>query len=128
MRLLLTTVPISLFLGNCIFVDYRGLNDRITSTNQTGRWANFRQDVLERDGLFCVITQESAEHCGAAHPIPWSKRDEVMFVIIRCGSSMMVCSNTLGRLSKIVLPFMAAQHLQFLGLMLLRFNKTPFST
>ncbi|KAI0245803.1 hypothetical protein BJV78DRAFT_1277371 [Lactifluus subvellereus] len=58
---------------NCIFVDYEGLNDQITTT----------KEVIQRDGLFCVITQQSGEHCDAAHLIPWSKGDEYIDRVVR---------------------------------------------
>ena len=92
-RKLLTTVPIS--PGSCIFVDYEGLNDQITSTDLTPRRSDFRNEVIKRDGLFCVITRLRAGHCDAAHLIPRSKADEVMFMIVLCDTLMMVCYSTL---------------------------------
>jgi hypothetical protein len=56
-------------------VDYEGLNDKITSTGQTPRRENFRGEIQDRDGLFCVVTR--AGKCDAAHIIPRSKGDEV---------------------------------------------------
>ncbi|KAH9022934.1 hypothetical protein EDB84DRAFT_1274435, partial [Lactarius hengduanensis] len=41
--------------GQCIFVDYEGLNDSMTSTDQTPRRDNFRREILARDGSFCYI-------------------------------------------------------------------------
>ena len=69
-----------------IFVDYKGLSDQMTSTDQTERRHKFRKHIKRRDGSFCVITRQRAVHCDAAHLIPWSKGDEVTFVIILCGS------------------------------------------
>jgi hypothetical protein len=63
--------------GNCIFVDTEGLNDQITSTSQTESRRKFRQGVLRKDGLSCVITREPSDHCDVAHLIPWDKGDEV---------------------------------------------------
>ncbi|KAI0252791.1 hypothetical protein BJV78DRAFT_1281379 [Lactifluus subvellereus] len=68
---------------NCIFVDYEGLNDRITTTSRTARRSNFREEVIQRDGFFCVITQQSGEHCDAAHLIPWSKGDKYIDRVVR---------------------------------------------
>ncbi|KAH8995966.1 hypothetical protein EDB92DRAFT_1844190 [Lactarius akahatsu] len=53
----------------CIFVDYEGLNDSMTSTDQTPRRDNFRREILARDGLFCV------------HIIPRSKGDEYILKV-----------------------------------------------
>ncbi|KAI9566886.1 hypothetical protein HD554DRAFT_2193715 [Boletus coccyginus] len=63
---------------SCIFVDYTGLNDRMTSSSQTSLRYNFRDDVGQRDGGVCVITGGAGEHCDAAHLIPKSKSDEYM--------------------------------------------------
>jgi hypothetical protein len=83
-RLLLTSPYIPIFIGDsdCIFVDYKGSNDQITSSSLTDHHYNFREDVIHRDGLFCVITQHPAEHCDATHLIPRSKGDEVKLIII----------------------------------------------
>ena len=67
-------------------MDHEGLDDEITSSsqsNQTEGRANFRQQILDRDGPFCVITQEPAEDCDATHLIPRSEGDEVAFMIIQ---------------------------------------------
>jgi hypothetical protein len=63
--------------GGCVYIDYEGLNDRITTTEGTERRWDFRQDVIQRDGPACVITQMEEEDCDAAHLIPHSKGDEV---------------------------------------------------
>lgn len=68
--------------GDCIFVDYEGLNDRETSTEQTHRGLHFRRDVRQRDGC-CIITQERAEDCDAAHLIPRSKGDEYIQRVVQ---------------------------------------------
>ena len=65
-------------IGQFAFVDYNALNERITSSSQTQRRSNFRRDVLERDGMFCVFTGETQDVCDAAHIIPRSKGDEVL--------------------------------------------------
>jgi hypothetical protein len=44
--------------GRCAFVDYDGLNDRITTTEGTSHHGDFRADVVRRDGPACVVTQE----------------------------------------------------------------------
>jgi hypothetical protein len=90
---LLTMVPIHSPDG-CIFVDHQALNDRITSTSVPCHHPNFRDEVVARDGS-CIITRRVATYCDAAHLIPHSKGDEVMFMIILCEPLMMVCSSTL---------------------------------
>ena len=59
--------------GHCAFVDYKGLNDRITTTEGTGRHPNFRNDVVRRDGPACIVTEAEDGICDAAHLIPLSK-------------------------------------------------------
>jgi hypothetical protein len=54
------------------------LIDRITSSAQTQHRHDFREDVIERDGQFCIITQHPAEDCDASHIIPKSKGNEVL--------------------------------------------------
>ena len=103
MRSLLTQPLIPISPEDCIFVDYEGLNDRITSTNQTSGRENLRATVVRRDGS-CVVT-EPAAICDAAHLIPRNKSDEVMFTIILCDLLVMVCASTLPRLSDFVLAF-----------------------
>jgi hypothetical protein len=46
-----------------VYVDYNVLNDRITSSAQMQRQHDFRGDVIERDGPFCIIMGEAAEYC-----------------------------------------------------------------
>ncbi|KAH9983216.1 hypothetical protein BJV74DRAFT_894942 [Russula compacta] len=60
----------------CAFVDYEGLNDRITTTEGTARRRDFRDDVARRDGPACVVTQVGEVACDVAHLIPHSKGDE----------------------------------------------------
>ena len=67
--------------GRCAFVDYEALNDRITTTEGTPRRADFRNDVVRRDGPACVVTGREKEHCDATHLIPHRKGDEVRFVV-----------------------------------------------
>ncbi|KAF8482447.1 hypothetical protein DFH94DRAFT_365059 [Russula ochroleuca] len=69
--------------SDCIFVDYKGSNDQITSSSLTDHHYNFREDVIHRDGLFCVITQHPAEHCDATHLIPRSKGDEYIKKVVQ---------------------------------------------
>ena len=81
MKLPFTSV--SLLPGDIAFVDrnYECLNDRITTTDGTlVRRKTFRDEVIERDGHACVVTQEGEDVCDAAHLIPHSKGDEVRYV------------------------------------------------
>jgi len=59
------------------YVDYNILDDRIGSSAQTDHRRDFRRDVIERDGPFCVITHEPAMDSDACHIIPRSKGHEV---------------------------------------------------
>jgi len=59
--------------------DLQGLNDHITSSSLTQRGADFREHISDRDGDHCVATAVEAEDCDAAHIIPLSKGDEVLF-------------------------------------------------
>ncbi|KAN0082622.1 hypothetical protein V8E55_008417 [Tylopilus felleus] len=72
---------------DCIFVDYEGFDDRITSTNQTFGRAGFRRIIIRRDGS-CVVTKEPAGNCDAAHLIPWSKGDEYIAKVVRLRSRL----------------------------------------
>ncbi|KAH9006066.1 hypothetical protein EDB86DRAFT_2795135 [Lactarius hatsudake] len=50
-------------LGNCIFVDYQGLSDRAaTSSVPTDCPNNFRDKIIARDGLACIVTRYPVEH------------------------------------------------------------------
>ena len=86
---------VSTFPGPCAFVDIEGLNDRITTTEGTARRADFRDDVLRRDGPACVITEVGVRHCDAAHLIPHSKGNEVRFVVSSYNHLMTLFSSTL---------------------------------
>ena len=66
---------------NLVFVDSKGLNERVTSSASAQHSGEFRGQILQRDGS-CVITGEEAELCDAAHLIPSVKGDEVMSLII----------------------------------------------
>ncbi|KAI9465837.1 hypothetical protein BJY52DRAFT_1143807 [Lactarius psammicola] len=77
-----------LVVWNCIFVDHKCLNDRITSSTQTNHRANFRQHTLERDGLFCVVTRDPAKYCDAAHLIPGRKGDEYIRRVVEARSPL----------------------------------------
>jgi hypothetical protein len=79
-RILLIMVSIS--LEDCIFVDYNGLNDQITSSSQTNDCYNFKENVIQQDGPACIITQEPAAYCDATHLIPKCKGNEVMPIIV----------------------------------------------
>jgi hypothetical protein len=104
---------------NCTFVDHEGLNEQLTSTSLTPHRYDFRQGIIRRDGSFCVITQDPASYCDAAHLIPRCKGDEVMSIVSLCDPLMTFYSSTSGMLSEIVLTFITL-HLQFLGLTMLR--------
>ena len=81
--------------GRCAFVDYEGLNDRITTTEGTARRSDFRNNVIRRDGHACVITKEGEKDCDAAHLIPHSKGDAVRFVVSSYNHLMTLFSSTL---------------------------------
>lgn len=72
--------------GRCIFVDHDGLNDRPTSSTETLGCPKFRDDVLEPDGSFCVITREPEEDCDAVYLIPKNKGDEYIDRVVRVRS------------------------------------------
>src|SRR5258708_26629263 len=80
---------------DCAFIDHEGLNEQLTSTEQTPRRHDFRGDVIRRDGHACVVTREAEEHCDAVHLIPRSKSDEVRFVIRSYNYWMTLFSSTL---------------------------------
>jgi len=64
-------------LEGYIFIDYQGLNERVTSSALTQRSGHFRREVRERDGEFCIVMKETAHNCDAAHLIAKSKGDDV---------------------------------------------------
>jgi hypothetical protein len=66
-------------VGEYRLIDLNAVDDKITSSAQTPRRNGFRRDVMDRDGDQCVFTQDSALSCDAAHIIPRSKGDQVMF-------------------------------------------------
>ena len=78
---MLTAIAVS--QEDLVFVDLKGLNERVTTSSATTarRSRRFREQIVERDGS-CVITGEAAEHCDAAHLIPRGKGNEVMSSII----------------------------------------------
>jgi hypothetical protein len=82
---------------DCAFVDHQGLDDRstLTSTDQTPRRHDFSGDILRRDGHACVVTHLPEWVCDAVHLIPWSKGDEVRFVINSYKYWMTLFSSTL---------------------------------
>ena len=76
-------LPYFIPLENCIFVDYQGMDEEGTTSDQT-YCSNFRTEVVQRDGS-CMATQGNAKYSDAAHLIPYSKGDEVrIFIIILC--------------------------------------------
>jgi hypothetical protein len=82
---------------NWAFVDHRGLSDPsqrkyIERTQCSG---DFRSNVMQRDGPSCVVTQVAKDYCDVAHLIPWSKGDEVRFVISSYNYWMTLFSSTL---------------------------------
>jgi hypothetical protein len=79
----------------CAFVDYQGLNERLTTTEATTSRRDFRADVVDRDGPACVVTQVEEGRCDAAHLIPHSKGDEVRFVVSSYNHLMTFFSSTL---------------------------------
>jgi hypothetical protein len=81
--------------GRCAFVDYEALNDRITTNEGTARRRDFRDNVVQRDGPACVVTQADSSACDAAHLIPHSKGDEVRFVVSSYNHLMTLFSSTL---------------------------------
>ena len=119
MRLFLTTSPLSPEDSDCIFVNYEDSNDQITSTSLTEHGYNFQEDVIQRDGLSCVVTQQPVEDCDVTHLIPRCKGDEVKLIIILYNTLIMFYFSTSKTLSNLVLLFITL-HLQFLGLMMFR--------
>ncbi|KAH9953559.1 hypothetical protein BGW80DRAFT_1192203 [Lactifluus volemus] len=71
---------------DCAFIDYEGLNDRLTSTAPKRRRSGFRRDLIRRDGPSCVITEVPKAHCEAAHLIPRSKGDEYIARVLQLRS------------------------------------------
>jgi len=71
--------PVTRVLSRYHLIDYLALNEQITSSLQTPRRSRFREDVMERDGSFCIFTRETAVICEAVHIIPRSNGNEVPF-------------------------------------------------
>ncbi|KAH9008766.1 hypothetical protein EDB84DRAFT_1671824 [Lactarius hengduanensis] len=65
------------------FYEPSGLDDSMTSTDQTPRRDNFRREILARDGSFCVITRDVERSCDAAHIISRSKGDGYIRKVVR---------------------------------------------
>jgi hypothetical protein len=87
--LLLTIVSIS--LEDCIFVDYKGLNDQITyfsESSQTDYCYSFKENLIQQDGPACIVTRQPAELCNAAHLIPRCKGDKVMSMVVSLCDSL----------------------------------------
>jgi len=68
-------------LEACAFIDSEGLNDRMTATVGTAGLHRFKDNIIQRDGPACVVSQVRKEVCDAVHLIPRSKGDEVRFVV-----------------------------------------------
>ena len=70
--------------ANCIFVDYEGLDEEFTEEitsdvkNLTERRCKFRNNVIQQDGQFCIITAVEAPYCNTAHLVPECKGNEVI--------------------------------------------------
>jgi hypothetical protein len=99
-------------LERCLFVDYQGLNDNVTSSDRTPRSDTFRDNIIARDGV-CIVTRNAVRICDAAHLVPMSKGNAVRFPVNPCVSSMILFSSILIKLSKIVLDS-TSHHPQFL--------------
>ena len=91
----IAVLSVSTSPGPCAFVDYQGLNDRITTTEGAPRSGDFRDEIIKRDGPTCVITQVEKDDCDAAHLIPHSKCDKVRFVVSSYNYLMTLFSSTL---------------------------------
>jgi hypothetical protein len=64
-------------IGPFCFIDFQGLNDRVTSFVRTQpRW-NFLSQIIARDGPNCLFTLEDEPACKAVHILPRSKRQRV---------------------------------------------------
>ena len=79
--LLLAKIFIYLFIGDYHLIDFRAMNDRVTSSARTPRSSNFRSEIIERDGPVCVFTEAGGVDCEAAHLLPLSKGDEVYIFV-----------------------------------------------
>ncbi|KAH9050859.1 hypothetical protein EDB83DRAFT_1344262 [Lactarius deliciosus] len=74
--------------GKCIFVDYQSLSDQTaTSSVPMDCPSNFRDKIIARDGLACIVTRNPVQSCDAAHLIPWSKGDEYIQKVFEDRSS-----------------------------------------
>lgn len=91
----ITVHSVSTSPEDCAFIDYQGLNDRLTSTARTARSNSFRDNVIKRDGPACVVTLAAEDLCDAAHLIPRSKGDEVRFAVSSYNYFMTLFSSTL---------------------------------
>jgi len=74
-------------LGDCHFVDYEVLNDKITTSSTRARQNRFRQDLVDRDGC-CIVTGDPAYLSQAVHLIPHSKGDEYINKVTQDHSSL----------------------------------------
>ncbi|KAN0082634.1 hypothetical protein V8E55_008429 [Tylopilus felleus] len=74
-------------LPTAIYYKPSGLNDRLTSGNRTLGHGRFRAAVILRDGS-CVVTNQNAQTCDAAHLIPKSKGDEYIAKVVRLRSHL----------------------------------------
>ncbi|KAK0473585.1 hypothetical protein IW261DRAFT_1569645 [Armillaria novae-zelandiae] len=67
--------------GELHLVDYRCLNDRITSSATEPRLPTFRQSIRQRDGDGCVFTRDGLSSSKAIHLLPKSKGDEYIRIV-----------------------------------------------
>jgi hypothetical protein len=116
----ITVHSVSTSPEDCAFIDYQGLNDRLTSTERTARSNNFRDDVIQRDGHACVVTQKAEDLCDAAHLIPRCKGDEVRFVVSSYNYFMTLFSSTLQKCYNFVLLEITRHGLRMLRLIDIR--------
>ncbi|KAK0473584.1 hypothetical protein IW261DRAFT_1503657 [Armillaria novae-zelandiae] len=67
--------------GELHLVDYRCLNDRITSSATEPRLPTFRQSIRQRDGDGCVFTRDGLSSSKAIHLLPKRKGDEYIRIV-----------------------------------------------
>jgi hypothetical protein len=69
--------PLSPLLLETRWLDVDMMNDRASySSVRTTRRADFRQDLIDRDGT-CVMSNSPPRNCQACHIVPHSRGDEV---------------------------------------------------
>lgn len=81
--------PLSPLLLEPRWLDVDMMNDRAWSASaRTARWADFRQDIINRDGT-CVITCEAPGNSQACHVVPHSRGDGIWGVSDRIFASQL---------------------------------------